>query len=384
MGVISGIAGGSSVVSASKLIKAMDDDYFCNPKYQSGLGINKAICSFMKDTTADEIFANWLATRKGFVLFFWIYGILFYWGTYGRLQERFARVRELAIEPTETMRSQHAVVCISGFLNTRAGIFLPWEVNTSYPWTYGQVYCVRFETELLLRLGRAFNALLEKLATQTAKAIQLGVSLTNPVSLIQNVLNYAASEFNDVFDVVTKRAILAGKYLANMLLETALNDHSQNGAPTSDDEEEHEDAEPSGDVVRRPRPVSLCGFSFGGTIVVACLRELNRIASSVDPRAAIAADMVCDVIIIGAPIGCSVDEWTSLRRLASGHFINGFLRSDKDLLGRQIRAGFKLFAGCNSLNAVPGIRNVPMDEYVACHAHYAQQMPTILANLFSD
>lgn len=399
MGLVAGIAGGMSVVSTSKLIKALDDDYFCNPKYQTGLGMNKVICKIMKDTPADEMLANWLATRKGFVLFFWLYAALFTWGTYDRLTERFSRVRELAIEPTEAMRSQHAVLCFSGFLNTRADIFLPWEVHSAHPWTYGQVYCVRFETELLLRMGHAFNQLLAKVATQSAKAIQLGLSLTNPVSLINNVIYAVVEEFNDIFDLVTKRAAQAGKYLANMLLETALNEpwsqtvplgegsqavRRREHAASGQSEDEDEDVEPAGDVVRKPRPVSLCGYSFGGCIVVACLQELHRISSSVDARAAIAADLVCDVVIIGAPVGCTTEEWTDLRRLVSGRFINGFLRSDKDLMGRQIRAGFKLFAGCNSLHDVPGIRNMPMDDYVTCHAHYAQQMPTILANVFND
>lgn len=341
----------------------------------------------MKNTPADEILADFLATKKGFLVFFWIYGISFFYGSHWRLNERFARVQELSLEPMELRRSTHAVVCVSGFLTSRSDISHPWEIDHHHPWTYGQLYCMRWETDMLLSLGEAFQELLMKMATQAAKGVQMALSMTNPVSLMDRLLSSVCEEFNDVFDVVTTRANQAGKHLANVLLTTALSEEAaKNATVTADDEEvDDEDAVPaSRDVVRKPRPVSLVGFSFGATVIVACLKELRRISSTVDPRAALAEDLVCDVVICGAAVGCSTEEWTDLRRLANGRFVNCYLRGDKDLVRRQFRSGINILAGTTSLNAVPGIENVSMDKFCSHHAHYAQQMPLILNHIFQD
>merc|ERR1712070_795738 len=136
------------------------------------------------------------------------------------------------------------------------------------------------------------------------------------------------------------------------------------------------------DVVRRGRPVTLVGYSFGGAVIVHCLLELNRIANSVDPRAAIAADIVCDVVLIGAPIGLPTETWTVLRRLASGRFINGYLTSDITLVGKQWRTGKDKFCGTSPIDEVPGVENISMDQFVKTHMDYAKQMPMILNYLF--
>lgn len=384
MGVFAGFAGGLGVSATAKMIHNIDHDYFCNPKYQTGLGFNKMVCDIMQNSSADEIIANWLATRKGFVTFFWIYFLMFFSGTYFRLQYRFARVKELTLEPTGTARSRHSVVCISGFLHSRVDIFRPWEVDGKCPWTYGQPYVLRWETDLLLRLGETFQGSITKAANDTATVAFYLASLTNPVSFVQNVLTTVQEEFDDVFDVTMKRAFEVGKYLANGLLASALTEADQRAREQADPEMEDEEAELSVQVDSSPRPVSLVGFSFGAAVIIGCLNELRRISNSVDPRAPIAANLVCDVVIIGCPIGCTTQQWTDYRQLVTGRFVNGYLRSDKVLVARQIRYGCtNLFAGCNSLHKVPGIENKALDEFCTMHVNYLNQMPAILADIFS-
>merc|ERR1711966_308840 len=133
------------------------------------------ICSVMRRSHSDEVLANFLTKPKGFLMFFWIYAILYGHMSYQRLQKRFARVHELSLERVESHRSSHAVVCVSGFLNSRADIFRPWEIGFQHPWTYGQIYCVRWETDVLLQLGKQFQAIYTKAAAQAAKSLQFAI-----------------------------------------------------------------------------------------------------------------------------------------------------------------------------------------------------------------
>lgn len=318
--------------------------------------------------------------------FFNIYAILYFSQTHAALTTRYARLHELSLEPCENTRSPHAVICVSGFLNNRGDIERPWAVDFESPWTYGQIHCLRWETELLLKLGKTFNAIFAKAVEQAMSTAHFFFSLSNPVSLSGYLLGTVVAEFDNQMSVIANRAEQAGKQLANDLLTSALKDNLGVDLQPSDDEDATD--VPPDQVLRKPRPVTLVGYSTGGSVILACLQELRRISTSVDARAALAADMVCDVAICGAPFSCTTEEWIALRRMVSGRFINGYLKTDTVLLEKQGRQslthGWTRFAGCNSLHAVPGIENVSMERFVTAHYQYATRMPVIIAHLFKN
>merc|ERR1711971_684142 len=260
-------------------------------------------------------------------------------------------VFEVALEPMGPPSSQHAMVCCSGFLINPSDMFAPWEVHHEGPWTLAQVFALRHETELLLKLGHHLRDTLGRATKRAVFLTNVLISLANPVSMTQRVLDLALEEFYDLIDFACFRAAQAGVLLARQLVTTA-SDQSRHHA----------------------RPVSLVGYSTGGVLIYSCLLELRRLADFAEHRCA--GDLICNVVILGAPIPTSnTEEWASLRQLASGRFINGYVRSDVDMLWHASRRGVPSYAACAPLSKVPGVENVQLDEFVTVHAEYAQQTP---------
>jgi len=366
-GTFAGLAGGMGVSATAEMILNLDDKFFCNQRYHQTLPFLRHVCKFMKETPADEILGKYLATRQGFILFFWIYFLIIFHGTYTRLYTKFGRVHEVSLEALGPSTSPHAVVCVNGFLSNRTDMFTPWFVSPRYPWTSGQVYVVRWETELLLKMGADFQNAMAKAAVATMNTIKFGFALSNPASLVGQGIDRINDELADIFDTTVRRAKQVGVTLAKSLIASGSLDAGLECQERL--------------RFQRPRPVSLIGFSLGAIVVYWCLVELKRISESLEPEAHIAADMVCDVVILGAPVSCrDEDEWQALRRLVSGRFINGYMRQDREMMIREKRA-WTDYAACRAIPHVPGIENVMLDEFVTMHAQYPEQLPAILSSL---
>jgi len=303
MGFVAGALGGFSTTMTAELVSTVDHKVFCNPKYNGHtFGVFPLLCDVFHHSILDELLATFLRSEHGFVAFFLLYGLVFAWSAQERFKHRFTRYRELAIERLGSRSSPHLVICASGFLTKRSEIFTPWEVNPLCPWTEGQVCAVRFETDTLLALGQQLLGLMTRMAKQSVQILRYATALSNPVSLSLQLLGAMQKEFDDLMDLACARAQEVGRRIAHWLMSLA--------------------------EAGIPRTVSFFGFSAAGVLVHACLTELAKHVGIANYPT---ANLVCDVVLIGAPVPTgSAAEWRPIRRLVKGRFINGFLRTDQD------------------------------------------------------
>jgi len=359
MGTVAGGLGGWGIAATANLIHKIDEDVFCNEKYQTELGLMKSMCNFMHSTNIDEAAANFFGTKYGFITFFFIYWFIYSRDAYQRFSRRFAEMRELCIERIGPPLSRHAFICASGYLKTSGDLFGPWEVMPSHAWTYGQVYAVRYETATLLALGQALTQHFGKYAEQSVSVLKGAISCTNPVTFSQYILETLSYEIDDLLDIACLLAAQAGRRLAHYLVSSARHRVSS-GA-------------------RNIRPMSLVGFSSGAVLIHACLEELRTIADTGREQSLVASNLICNVFLFGCPVPLGrKEDWTSLRHLVSGRFVNGYMALDPELLSLQYRRGCK-YIGCNPLLEAPGIENTSLHSVITSHSQYADQMPAILA-----
>jgi pimeloyl-ACP methyl ester carboxylesterase len=67
------------------------------------------------------------------------------------------------------------------------------------------------------------------------------------------------------------------------------------------------------------RPITLVGFSLGARVIYACLKELaNRGAYG----------LIQNVYMFGTPVVAKNDEYTKLRAVVPGRFVNGYATND--------------------------------------------------------
>ena len=67
------------------------------------------------------------------------------------------------------------------------------------------------------------------------------------------------------------------------------------------------------------RPITLVGFSLGARVIFACLKELAN-------RGAVG--LVQNVYMFGTPIVAKKDEYTKVRAIVPGRFVNGYATND--------------------------------------------------------
>ena len=67
------------------------------------------------------------------------------------------------------------------------------------------------------------------------------------------------------------------------------------------------------------RPITLVGFSLGARVIFACLKELAN-------RGAVG--LVQNVYMFGTPIVAKKDEYTKVRAIIPGRFVNGYANND--------------------------------------------------------
>jgi pimeloyl-ACP methyl ester carboxylesterase len=67
------------------------------------------------------------------------------------------------------------------------------------------------------------------------------------------------------------------------------------------------------------RPITLVGFSLGARVIFACLKELAN-------RGAVG--LVQNAYMFGTPIVAKKDEYTKVRAIIPGRFVNGYANND--------------------------------------------------------
>lgn len=135
------------------------------------------------------------------------------------------------------------------------------------------------------------------------------------------------------------------------------------------------------------RPITLVGFSLGARVIFACLKELAN-------RGAVG--LVQNVYMFGTPVVAKKDEYTRVRAIVPGRFVNGYANNDWILggwlelpfhhlranapLGYLFRAtsgGIMRVAGLAAVE-VPGVENFNVTELVPGHMAYRTAMPKLL------
>ncbi|KDN43321.1 DUF726-domain-containing protein [Tilletiaria anomala UBC 951] len=122
------------------------------------------------------------------------------------------------------------------------------------------------------------------------------------------------------------------------------------------------------------RPITLVGFSLGARVIYYALTELYRKNSF---------GIVQNVYLIGAPVSANVKNWTEVRSVVSGRFVNGYSTSDWILgyLHRATTGGLSTVAGLHPIQIVPDIDNVDLTHIVPGHLAYRALMPLVLGEL---
>lgn len=354
IGGICGALMAFSVVETAEIVHTLDTRVFCHKDNQH-MAIMRASCWLMQDSYLDS-FMEWVAESPA-----WFKGIFLIAGfmdgktAFTNMRRRVLKMQELRLEAIGPSLSPHKVVCISGFLRSLADVCQPWVVDPDKPWTSGQVYFLRFETAVLYSLGLQLSDLLARDLKRSESVARFLLSCTNLISFSQGLISTLLDELGDLIDRASARAQQVGKLLARQLVEAHSNARRQ-----------------------APFTVSLMGYSTGGVVVQSCLRELQEMVTDGNP---VARDIVCDAVMLGTPALALNEDWSKLRQLVSGRFINGFFAQDSFLMSYQFRRGGAPMAGYSPLRA-PDVENVPMDSFITTHNEYAEQMPLILQRVF--
>ncbi|KAG8459399.1 hypothetical protein KFE25_013035 [Diacronema lutheri] len=218
--------------------------------------------------------------------------------------------------------------------------------------SHSEAWVVVWESEALVRLGRALSSYLASEAISRAQAELLRATafsallaaLATPTLLLK-----AYSLLDNPWAVAEDRAEQVGVLLADVLLART---HGR-------------------------RPVSLSAFSLGSRAVLACARELDRAGAD-------ALGIVEDIVLIGTPAGLHSPDWEAARRVAAGRVVNVHCAWDW-ILPSVYRAGSPAGAldGIAGLSPVRvrGVQNVDVSELVDGHLAYRASLPLVCARV---
>jgi hypothetical protein len=267
-----------------------------------------------------------------------------------------------------------------------------WDFQATYS---GELYTVKWETELLLRIHDPVKDVARNMASDATKealkqTILAGilVAVALPVGLVR-----LCNTIDGNWTMTLERADEAGKELAVSLLESKAGH----------------------------RPVTLVAYSFGARIVYSCLMELARhqelweaqqeeqksqskgekqlrqmsrqmtlqsSSSAIDINNYKPAEykrepasIVEDAILMGSPISLSLQEWLSCRRIVAGRLINCYVPNDLMLRlmfrYQHITSIFRAPCGVVPVK-VPGVENFNVTEFVSWHSDYCSAMRAIM------
>ncbi|KAI1376105.1 DUF726-domain-containing protein [Hypoxylon crocopeplum] len=118
------------------------------------------------------------------------------------------------------------------------------------------------------------------------------------------------------------------------------------------------------------RPVTLIGYGLGARVVYSCLMTLS------EKRA---FGLIENVVMMGAPCPSEVRTWAALKSVVHGRLVNVYCKNDY-ILGFLSRSGNWQYgiAGLQTVQGVPGIRNVDVSGILTNHLQYPHVLGTIL------
>ncbi|KAJ3316777.1 Transmembrane and coiled-coil domain-containing protein 4, partial [Boothiomyces sp. JEL0866] len=123
------------------------------------------------------------------------------------------------------------------------------------------------------------------------------------------------------------------------------------------------------------RPVTLIGHGMGARVIVYCLLELYNMT---DVECDIYS-MIDSVYLFGAVASQSAEEWSNIRNIVAGRFVNCYSANDWFLqllyrLHPNPAAGFAPIA-------VTNIENIDASEMIQSHGDYASKLEELLAHI---
>jgi hypothetical protein len=286
-----------------------------------------------------------------------------------------------------------------------------WNFGSRYA---GEMYTVRWESELLQELCDSVKDLAYEMASNAGKEVlKKTAAATLLIAMALPTAVYKASNMIDgTWTLAIERCDAAGKELARSLL------FSEAGH----------------------RPVTLVGYSFGGRVIYSCLGELARYqklwekqqqepvsasdgkketkgktSSKSTARVTSAtvsemgqegvteeelleqqqeedeasipvepASIVEDAILIGTPIHMNPLAWSTCRAIVSGRLVNVYSRKDRMLTYmfqyKHLKGALKPVCGTCTV-PVPGVENVDVTDLVSRHLEYRVRVSDILERI---
>jgi hypothetical protein len=209
-----------------------------------------------------------------------------------KMKKRVGDIEEFAFDTLTPGRELHLTIAISGWVSEEGpqAFQEPWKtlMNTR------EQYCIRYESSYLLELGRAMDYFLSFAVSMAAQEALKYTILSGLIAAIAwpATLVTVSSAIDNPWGVCVRRSAEVGKHLAEILIAR------QQGR----------------------RPVTLIGFSLGARVVFYCLQEMAQRKGC--------EGIIEDVILLGAPVSASADQWKPFGRIVSGRIINGYCRGD--------------------------------------------------------
>lgn len=267
--------------------------------------------------------------------------------TASKMNKRLGDLEEFSfhsLNPAHDQTSLMITIAITGWVSGEdpKAFARPWQ-NMRHT---REQYYLRYETKYLLELSQAMDYLLsfffsyaaqEALKFTFLSSIVAAIALPAAMMTVTNVID-------NPWDVCVNRSTKAGKRLADILRSRR----------------------------QGKRPVSLIGFSLGARVIFYCLHELAQYDDTLG--------IISDVIMLGAPVTASEDQWRIISRIVSGNMINGYSSSDWLLkyLYRTSSAALKI-AGLQAVSLNDRrLKNIDLTPLVGGHLDYYKKIDEIL------
>ncbi|CAM8882407.1 unnamed protein product [Rhodiola kirilowii] len=238
-------------------------------------------------------------------------------------------------------------ISVSGFVFEEEDFVRPWEgIDDNL-----ERYALQWESKNLIAVSTAIQDwLTSRLAMELMKqGAMMTVLSTLMMALAWPATILAATEFIDSkWTIAVNRSDKAGKLLAEVLVKG----------------------------LQGNRPVTLIGNSLGARVIFKCLQHLAETQHN--------AEIVERVVLLGAPISISGENWAAARKVVSGRFVNAYSSNDWTL-GLAFRASLlsQGLAGIQPVD-VQGIENVDVTELIEGHSSYLWVSQHILDKLELD
>lgn len=292
-----------------------------------------------------------LATTAGAAILGTAFGVAGAGLTSYKMKKRVGNIEQFEFVKFSEGCSLQTLIVVSGWITRNSE-----NCAFTYPWRNLRVckeqYALVYESKYLLELGNALTYLLSGVVATAVQQTLMETALHSlltaiawPVALIS-----IASMIDNPWNVCISRSVEIGEQLAETLLQR-----------------------PNGH-----KPVTLIGFSLGARVIFHCLLKM---ASRPDSRG-----IIENVILLGAPVSASSDQWELACKVVGGRIINGYSSNDWMLkfLYRTMSIQFCI-AGISPIKFTSKnrykIANHELSHIITGHFDYVTKLDEILDEL---